>query len=78
MKKNNWLPIIFLSVFISNNLFSDTYYSRGSGNWATASTWSTVACGGTASVSVPGSTDHVIICTGHIITVNGNPASCYS
>lgn len=53
-------------------LYSTTYYSRASGNWATASCWSTVSCGGAAAASAPVAGDVVFICSGHVITVAAN------
>lgn len=47
-----------------------TYYTRMSGNWEDASTWSTAGCAGVVSVTVPSSTDNVVICEGKTVTVN--------
>jgi len=49
-----------------------TYYSRTSGNWNVAGTWSTSACGGAAAASSPGVADYSVICSGHTVTLNGN------
>lgn len=46
-----------------------TYISVQSGNWATASTWSTG--------NVPGANDNVIINNGHTVTINQN-ATCHN
>jgi hypothetical protein len=79
MKKNSYSLFLVL-VFVISSLYSysATFYSRTSGNWTTNSTWSTVACGGVAATSIPGAGDNVIICAGHTITMNGNPANCLS
>lgn len=58
--------------------YSTTYYSRVSGNWSLASTWSTVACGGAASAVRPGAADDVVICAGHTVTMNTDGAQCNS
>ncbi|MGQ0827219.1 MAG: PKD domain-containing protein [Bacteroidota bacterium] len=77
MKKSSFfLLIVFLVIYC--NLFSATYYSITSGNWNTAATWSTSACGGAVSTTVPGAADNVIICSGTIVTMNGNPGACLS
>ena len=57
---------------LSLKSFSATYYSRASGNWNASSTWSTVACGGTAAGSSPSGIDIVNICNGHTISVTAN------
>lgn len=72
------LFLILLSLTISFKSYSATYYSRISGNWATASTWSTVACGSVASSTIPTAADNVIICAGNTVTMNGNPGNCLS
>ena len=51
-----------------------TYYSRTTGNFGTASTWSTVACNGTAAGSSPSSTDNIVICSGHTVALTSNSA----
>lgn len=71
--KNKFIVLVCLFVTISAH--SATYYSRASGNWATASVWSLVSCGGVASITAPGAGDVVFICSGHVITVAAN-ASC--
>ncbi len=49
-----------------------TYYSRISGNWSTASTWSTTAHGGSAAASAPGVDSEVIIGNNHTVTLTAN------
>ncbi|MFW5851288.1 MAG: hypothetical protein ACOCWB_03600, partial [Bacteroidota bacterium] len=67
--------VLFL-LFVFGNMYSQTtYYSRQSGEWGTNSTWSTNSCNGTAASSSPSSSDSVIVCSGHTITVN-NTQSC--
>ena len=72
--------VLFLVAFlIGNNLLNAaTFYSRTNGNWTTASTWSTVSCGGVAATSIPTAADNVIICSGNTITMNGNSGVCLS
>jgi len=50
------------------------FYSRASTNWSLASTWSNIPCGGTqtASATVPGVNDEVIICSAHTVIMNTN------
>ena len=48
---------------------ADTYYSIVSGNWSTASTWSTVSCGGTVATEAPPSNIAVVVCDGTNVTV---------
>lgn len=77
MKEKSYSLFLFF-LFFSLLSFSATYYSRINGDWNNASTWSLVSCSGTASGSVPGAADNVIICAGRIITMNGNSGSCLS
>ncbi len=53
-----------------------TFYSRTTGDWSSANTWSNTPTGG-AGTSVPGANDTVFIQNGHIVTVSG-PAGCLS
>ena len=53
------------------------YYSRTTGNWSDASSWSTAGCGGAAAASAPGVNDYVVICSGHEITVDGATSADY-
>lgn len=57
-----------------------SYYSRASGNWNVAATWSNVGYGGAASTTVPGASNPVFIGNGstynHTVTVpTGNATS---
>lgn len=52
-----------------------TYYARQNGNWATASTWSTVSCSGAAATTTPGSTSNVVICAGRTVTASSNQST---
>jgi hypothetical protein len=70
--------LVFFLTLIAFSSKAATFYSRTSGNWTNASTWSTVSCGGAAAATIPGALDNVIICAGHTITMNGNPANCLS
>lgn len=49
-----------------------TYYSRADGNWNTASSWSTTSLGGTAALTIPGSSTPVIIGNNNTITVGSS------
>jgi len=64
-----------LFLFATLSAVSATYYTRGSGNWATASVWSTASCGGAAAATAPTAGDIVFICNGHTVTVAAT-ASC--
>lgn len=46
-----------------------TYYSKASGNWSAAGTWTT-SCGSAAAGAVPTASKDVIICSGYTVTVN--------
>ncbi|SHG38866.1 Por secretion system C-terminal sorting domain-containing protein [Chryseolinea serpens] len=62
---------IFSAIFclIGSLAFAQTtYYARQNGNWATASTWSTVSCAGAAATTIPTSTSNVVICAGRTVT----------
>ena len=48
-----------------------TFYTRATGNWSNANTWSIISCGGAAAAGIPGIGDDVIICNDYIITVDG-------
>jgi hypothetical protein len=66
---------IFSAIFCligSLSFAQTTYYARQNGNWATASTWSTVSCSGAAATTVPGATSNVVICAGRTVTANSN------
>jgi len=78
MKKSLYISIIILILLIVNKSYSTTYYSRTTGPWATSSTWSQDPCGGVqaANGAVPGSGDIVYICSGHTVTMDGNPGAC--
>lgn len=52
-----------------------TFYSRASGNWNDALTWSSFGCGGAASSISPGMNDNVVICSGNSVTINA-ASSC--
>ncbi|MDF2436994.1 MAG: hypothetical protein K0Q95_1370 [Bacteroidota bacterium] len=75
MIKNSYSLFFLLFLFCFKS-YSATFYSRSNGSWNTASTWSTSACGNSATTLIPGASDDVIICAGYTITMNGNPANC--
>ncbi len=65
--------VIGTSNAVATPLGPDNFYSRVTGNWNTAATWSQDAvlqCAGAASTIVPRSTDNVIICSGITVTYN--------
>lgn len=63
--------------FVSSFVNAAPYYSRvATGNWNSASTWSSTPTGG-AGTTIPGVNDTVFIQNGHTITVNG-VAQCSS
>lgn len=73
MLKGHLLPVVLLIALVFAAVYparAITYYSRASGNWTTASTWSTAGCGGAAATTAPTSADDVVICAGHTVTTN--------
>lgn len=72
------LPNLLVAFLLFGKAYSATYYTRVSGNWNTASTWSTSSCSGAAASTIPGAADNVVICAGKTLTMNGNPANCLS
>lgn len=73
MLNGQLLPVVLLTALVFAAVYparAITYYSRASGNWTTASTWSTVGCGGAAAATTPTSADDVVICAGHTVTTN--------
>jgi len=70
------IALVFLLLLVIPKVYSTTYYSRATGNWTTAATWSTASCGGAAAVTTPTSTDIVYICSGHTVTMSGNAGAC--
>ncbi len=69
------LLALLIAVVCHTHLLSATFYSRGTGNWSVAATWSQVACGGAASATIPAAGDNVIICAGNVVTQDVS-ASC--
>jgi hypothetical protein len=63
------LLLLLLSI-TSSYSYSTTYYSRANTAWATPSTWSTGACGGTAAITAPTSSDDVIICSTYTVNIS--------
>lgn len=79
MNKNVYSHSLFMLLFLlSFSVNAATYFSRINGNWNTPSTWSTVSCAGTASATIPTSSDNVVICAGRTVTMNGTAAACLS
>jgi len=64
--------ILFLSISHSQ---AATYYSRANAAWNVASTWSTVAYGGTAATAFPVAGDIVNIGNGYTVTVSAANAA---
>ena len=67
------LFFVFLSCmfFLSISSYSATYFSRVSGSFNLASTWSS-SCGGPISSVVPASGDDVVICTGTTVDITAS------
>lgn len=65
---------IFFLLFTISQLYAtppvSTYYSKASGNWSAAGTWTT-SCGSAAAGAVPTAAKDVVICSGYTVTVNG-------
>jgi hypothetical protein len=77
MLKVGGLILLFLLLFFSSDSYSTTYYSRATGNWSAAGTWSTVACGNaTNSGTTPGAGDVVTICAGHTVYIDASTIAC--
>jgi hypothetical protein len=73
--KNFFTPIVqiclftlFLTLGGISSLYAANFYSRASGNWNSASTWSSTSGGGAGSTT-PGSSDNVYIERGYTVTV---------
>lgn len=66
------LLCLFTIFLLSGGLSAATFYSRISGNWNAATTWSTVSCGGAAAATVPGAADVVFVCNTHAVSVTAN------
>lgn len=66
------LLLIFLILFTTSQLFAAppviTYYSKASGAWNDASTWTT-SCGSAAAGAIPTAANYVVICSGYTVTV---------
>ncbi len=69
------LLTVFLITQIASELSAATYYARATGNWNTASTWSTASCSGAAAATIPGVGDDVVVCSNYVVTLNAS-ASC--
>lgn len=71
------LGILFLLLFLVHNSANATkYYTRTTGSWSTASTWSNIFFGGVAATSYPGqlSSNDTVYISGYIITADITPA----
>lgn len=64
------LLYIILLISLCFQVEGATYYSRLSGNWGTASTWSTVNYGGVAASGTPSASDTVKVGNTYTVTVN--------
>lgn len=71
--------IAFLLVFAlhgSTYVFGAIYYSRASGNWNNATSWSTSGYGGAAATSTPGAgVGDIALISGYTITVTASPTN---
>jgi hypothetical protein len=63
------LQLLFIALLLSFKSIAATYYSRASGDFALAATWSSVSCAGAASATIPGVADSVVICNGFTVSV---------
>ncbi len=66
------LSLFILCVLSVTTSHALTYYSRATGNWNAATTWSTAGCGGAAAASTPTTNDIVYICNSHTVSVTAN------
>lgn len=57
---------------LGNSANAITYYSRQTGDWDQATTWSTVACGGVAAGAFPAAGDIAFVCGTHTVSVTAN------
>ncbi len=71
--KSYRLILALLVVFVLGNTANAiTYYSRQTGAWNQATTWSTVACGGVAAGATPAAGDIAFVCGTHTVSVTAN------
>jgi hypothetical protein len=66
------LLLVAAVLLFSQAAFATNYFSRQSGNASATSTWSTVACGGTAAGAVPGAGDTATECNTDNVTFDVN------
>jgi hypothetical protein len=70
-RRNILLWLLLAGITAAQSLHAQTtYYSRATGNWNTAATWSTTGHTGVAAANPPTSTDHVQIRTDHLVTLD--------
>lgn len=72
MKTLKLLVTVLVLFLFGNTARAITYYSRATGNWSAATTWSTVSCGGAAAATTPTVGDVVFICGTHTVSVTAN------
>ncbi|PCH93715.1 MAG: hypothetical protein COB85_06530 [Bacteroidetes bacterium] len=68
--ERRWLIVLLTAVSLNSSIAQTTYYSRGSGDWDVAATWSTDSCGGATAAASPSATDDAIVCSGHTVTLS--------
>lgn len=66
--KTKILLVLLLFIVSLCNSFSQTYYSRQSGNWNDNNTWSLISHTGTPAPTAPAALANVIIGNGHTVT----------
>ncbi len=65
------IAVVLISI---QTIKATTYYSRATGNWNNASTWSTASLGGAAAGAYPGqAAGDIVIISGYTITANVTP-----
>src|ERR1044071_7099168 len=72
MKTLRFFGLALLAMLFTTGIKATTYYATTSGNWNSASTWSTVGCGGAAAATTPTVGDIVFICASNTVTVTAN------
>lgn len=72
MKLKRLLSLLVLIALTATTGHAITYYSRATGNWNAAATWSTAGCNGAAAAGTPTTNDIVYICNSHTVSVTAN------
>ncbi len=72
MRLKHLFSLLVLFALTATTGHAITYYSRATGNWNAATTWSTAGCGGAAAAGTPTTNDVVFICNGNTVSVTAN------